>query len=108
MQNLFRGNNHGYEHGPYISQLLYQDFLYGRSTHWTKYKVPEEKSQSSVPVDFGVSKSSMIATKRKGDENPERFQEDTKYLYNGRALAEAVHNDPLYQFYYNAALILLN
>ena len=109
LQNLFRGNNHGYEDGPYISQLLYQDFPYGALLIEQKYKVPKEKSQSSVPVDFGVSKSSMIAIQNgiEDESSPERFQENTKYLYNGRALAEAVHNDPLYQFYYNAALILL-
>jgi hypothetical protein len=30
-----------------------------------------------------------------------------QYPHNGRVLGSMVHNDPLYQFYYNAALILL-
>jgi hypothetical protein len=31
-----------------------------------------------------------------------------RYIYNGRALAEWVHYDFLYQAFHNAALILLN
>lgn len=123
---LFRGIEKDVTEGPYLSQFLYFDIPYGGMTLRQKYTVPKAKvlydggnpatdptNPASSPVDFGVNKTAMIAIQNGLQDTvfnitDDRYQVTPKFLYNGRCLAESVHNDQLYQFYYNAAQILLN
>lgn len=126
VQNLFRGTAQGTTEGPYLSQFLIYDIPYGAQTIRQKYTVPKDKvlynpsdpstdptNPVSSPVDFGVDLAGMINIQNEAIDNvfnisDNRFQSDPKFLYRGRCLGEAVHNDQLYQFYYNAAMILNN
>ena len=126
VHTLFRGNAHGTTEGPYLSQFLVYDIPYGAQTIRQKYTVPKDKvlynsgdpstdptNPVSSPVDFGVDLAGMINIQNEAIDNvfnisDNRFQSDPKFLYRGRCLGEAVHNDQLYQFYYNAAMILNN
>jgi hypothetical protein len=119
IRNLFRGNTYDSNTGPYISQLLYYDIPYGSQTVKQKYKCGKPRKsfdqnnlpKTGSPVDFGVTKESMIAIQHGRTDHvfnisEERFGPD-KYIYSPRCLAEVVHNDALYHHYYNAAQILV-
>lgn len=126
LNDLFRGAHQGYQYGPYISQLLYYEIPYGAMKMRQQYTVLKDKvlyngadpstdptNPASSPVDFGVNKSAMVNIQNGGQDNyfnitDDRYQSTTKFLYNGRSLASLVHNDQLFQHYYNAAQILLN
>ncbi len=115
---LFRGNlGNKVKCGPYISQFLYHDIPVGAQSVSQKYKCAYNKKKmnprNDFPVDFCVNKSAAVHVQDGNNDNAYnistyRFVKDPRYIHNGRGLAEAVHNDPLYQFYYNAAVILLN
>lgn len=96
---LFRGSGVDETVGPYISQLLYKDFNYGSMTIQQKYK-PETDYVSSL------TKSEWLEIQN-GKVNGSVSQSSEQYAYNGRVLGSMVHSDPLYQFYYNASMILL-
>ena len=96
---LFRGNSVDENLGPYISQLLYRDFNYGNMTIQQKYK-------SEADYVSSLTKSEWLDIQN-GKVNGSVSQSTEKYAYNGRVLGSMVHSDPLYQFYYNASLILL-
>lgn len=126
VQTLFRGSSVGVIEGPYLSQFLVYDIPYGAQTIRQKYIVPKDKilynpadpttdptNPTSNPVDFGINLSGMINIQNEAIDNifnisNNRFQNLPKFLYRGRCLGEAVHNDQLFQFYYNAAMILNN
>ena len=97
--NIFRGNSHGEDVGPYISQLLYRPFEYGNITVNQQYKPESDYIPASTRPGWLAIQNGQV--------NGQIVQGDAKYIYNGRVLGSAVHKDPLYQFYYNAALILL-
>jgi hypothetical protein len=126
VDTLFRGSSAGVLEGPYLSQFLVYDIPYGAQTIRQKYTVPKDKvlynpgdpstdptNPTSSPVDFGVDPNGMINIQNEAIDNvfnitDNRFQSDPKFLYNSRCVGNAVFNDQLYQFYYNAAMILLN
>lgn len=97
---LFRGKGLGENIGPYISQFLLLDFKYGSINIQQKYIVELDSingntMESAVDIQNGVNNVRSV------------FEEQPKYIYNGQVLGSVVHNDPLYQFYYDAALIAL-
>lgn len=126
VQTLFRGNAIGTTEGPYLSQFLIYDIPYGAQTIRQKYIAPKDKvlynpgdpstdptNPASSPVDFGVNLSAMINIQNVAIDNvfnitTDRFQNTSKFLYKPRCMGEMVHSDQLYQFYYNAAMILNN
>jgi len=102
--NIFAGANFA---GPYISQLFYYPLTNpGMDVVEQKYLAP--KSRAAGVVDFGAVLADMVSVQN-GTTLPNsntRFESTKRYIYNGRVLAEAVHVDSVYQFYYNIALQL--
>jgi PAP2 superfamily len=100
--NLFRGDFPGLQIGPYLSQFLLQSYLLGTTPVEQRYRTPlpgldhptayqdwlEVQNGEPVPV-------------------PASFDEEPRYLRNGRDLGEWVHRDFTYQGALVAALILL-
>ncbi|MBX0287679.1 vanadium-dependent haloperoxidase [Halomicroarcula sp. F28] len=100
------------EHGPYVSQFLMQDVMYG-STPFTPLCIDREVT--------GVTRNNtqsewldLVAGKGEGAEprpHPpamEMQDEPTKFIANGNDLATFVRVDPSYQSYITAALFLLD
>jgi hypothetical protein len=100
---LFRGNSVGGLDGPYVSQFFWQPIPVHSSITQQQFRVP-------VPaVDYLTTYSEwyVIQTGVPPYRNPE-FDSTPRYINTGRALAEWVHYDFLYEAFHNAALILLN
>lgn len=103
-QTIFRGNAEGCILGPYISQLLLLDVPTSAATSFEqKYTTYDTGSR----YEWGVSAAEMISIQNGILMGPDPVIDTPKYIYNGRNLAEAVHNDAVYQYFYQAALILL-
>lgn len=112
-QNIFRGPHYGDQYGPYISQLLYLNVPTGALTIPQKYEVYPTKmfSQANgLTVEWGRNNVETINIQNAIISGlpsiPPRNMLLNKYIFDGRSLAEAVHNDPIYQFFYQASLIL--
>jgi membrane-associated phospholipid phosphatase len=100
-QTLFRGFTAGDLVGPYVSQLLLQPFAVG--------VMPFQGYQTTLPGDFGTDTASWLKLQNgMGPFGPEKPDPSLRFLHDGRALAEYVHNDVLYQEYLFAALMLAN
>jgi hypothetical protein len=100
-QTVFRGFTAGDIVGPFISQFFIQPFTYG--------VMPFQGYSTTLPGDFATDLDAFLNLQNGAPngvpaENPDPT---LKYLADGRALAEYVHNDVLYQEYLNAALMLL-
>jgi hypothetical protein len=114
-QNLiFRGISDSERYGPYISQLLLLNVPMGALVVSQQYNVPPTKNfaiANNFTVDFGRNVTEQINIQNTTLSNlpgpipVSSFQK--KYIYSGRALAEVVHNDMLFQFSYQSAQILL-
>lgn len=99
-QTLFRGETPGDVNGPYISQFLLKDVPYGPSRVVQRYPV------GLAGQDFMTDASNWIHIQRGGAPLESLvFEDDHKYIFNNRALSEYVHQDVLFQAYFNAALI---
>nr|QBK92242.1 MAG: hypothetical protein LCPAC304_05890 [Pithovirus LCPAC304] len=103
---IFRGNAVGCTLGPHISQLFLLNVPTASTTsflqQYTTY-LPRFASR----VEWGISATEMIGIQNGIPSGPVPALDTPKYIYNGRTLAEAVHNDAVYQYYYQATLILL-
>jgi hypothetical protein len=95
--NIFRGHTIG---GPYISQYLLLPYSIGSMPVDQKYKV-EINAKNVVTEQGFLDMQNGIAGP------PSEYEDATKYVYNGQVLGSIVHRDPLYNFYYAAALISL-
>lgn len=112
-KTIFRGNSSGCIIGPYVSQLLYLNITAGALRSKQTYFVPPTRAEAlanNFRVEWGVTLEETINIQN-GNLNllPPATPADKmvyRYLYSGRALAEAVHADPVYQFFYHAALLL--
>jgi membrane-associated phospholipid phosphatase len=127
---IFRGFAPGDLDGPYISQFLLrgnQDDVLGRDERdgWVKYGTQSIDQRLVVAVkgkDFGTTLKSWIAIQKgenrdidplyegkKGDDRELEyfFNENIRFIRNGRDLATYVHYDALYQAYHVACLYLL-
>lgn len=108
---IFMGNTYGETIGPFISQLLLLNVPMGAGNFTQKYTTPKSRATSVSRVEWGIDNietSNMQNTKL--DLLPAATSSSdttSSYIFSGRSLAEAVHNDPSYQFFYQAALILL-
>ncbi|HXA65839.1 MAG TPA: vanadium-dependent haloperoxidase, partial [Bryobacteraceae bacterium] len=99
-QSLFRGFTAGDLIGPYISQLFIQPFSYGA--------MPFVGYKTTLPGDFGTDAATWLnlqngAPSPIASSNPDP---QLRYLSTGRDLSEYVHNDPVYQEFLNAVLML--
>lgn len=95
-RTLLRGLS-GDKFGPYISQFLYLPFNYGNIPVTQQY-VSESDDDASVTMAgwLNIQNGQTFAPTPQGA---------AQYVHTPRILGAKVHNDPLYQFYYNAALI---
>lgn len=98
-KTLFRGLGPDETVGPYISQFLLLPFNYGNIPLEQKYE-PEIDPENALDMKGWLAQQNGI-TGSTINKDPAVFN------WNGRVLGAKVHNDPLYQFYYNAALIAL-
>lgn len=101
--SLFRGGLPGEEVGPFISQFLWLNIPYGAMTIPQRYRVPVAGD------DYMTSYASWLSIQN-GTPPPtgNNFDATTRYIRNGRDLAEWDHRDFSYQGFLNAALILLS
>lgn len=109
-QRLFRGTSPDSQVGPYISQLLLLDVPMGNGIFEQQYYAPKPRDQAIGRVEWGVNAPEVIALENTNFSLlPQYNPDDTQktYIYNARTLAEAVHHDAAYQYFYQAANILL-
>lgn len=102
-ETLYRCTYSGCRSGPYISQLLYRPYYEGAipRTRRFSYEIPGVDlidRDALLSLHNGNTRSRLYATA------PSSSQRDLKYLYNGQTLGSAVHSEPVYQHYYEAAL----
>jgi len=100
---LFRGVGPGETVGPYISQFLLKPIPYGATTVEQKYKVPVAGNDHMTNYD------EWLRIQKGG--NPSGittvvFQDQLKYLYNGRAMGQFVLKDFVNMGYLGAARII--
>ena len=111
-QTIFRGNADGSTVGPYISQLLLLDVPTSANTtfaqQYTTYLPRTGPFPPGTAVEWGTTKADMIAIQNGELSTLTPALDTPKYIYNGRNLAEAVHNDAGFQYYFQAAMILLD
>jgi hypothetical protein len=113
-KSVFRGVSENQLVGPYISQFLYLNVPLGSNILTQQYYVYPSKElalSSNSRIEWGVSANETISLQNGNlDSLPQVVSTELqkRYIYSGRALAEIVHNDPPYQFYYQAALILIS
>ena len=110
-QTIFRGMSNEELVGPYISQLLLLNVPFGNGSSIMpqKYFSLSPRSIALGPVEWCINNTQVINIQNGLINNlPPLNPIDTTYtyIYNGRSLAEAVHNDSAYQYYYQAAQIL--
>jgi hypothetical protein len=101
--NLFRGHFHdgdGGLLGPYISQFLVQPFMIGQLPVTQKYITLAPNINYMTTIDAFADVQNGEPT------NPPAFNSVPNYIRDGRDLASIPHNDPNYQEYYFAYLIL--
>jgi hypothetical protein len=99
-QTLFRGNGPDETIGPYISQFLLRTFNYGNLRIDQKYVLELDPKNALSMVNWVEQQNGNVTASIRSEADP-------LFNFNGRVLGSKVHNDPLYQFYYNAALIAL-
>ena len=98
-QTLFRGAGPEETVGPLVSQFLLYDFMYGNLPIQQKYAIEYDAPHS-------VTDQGWLEIQN-GSKGFERSTQPTNFKYVGdcRGLGSKVHMDPLFQFYYNAALV---
>ena len=95
--------------GPYLSQFLLRDIPYGVQTIPARVRVPLPSNPvSTVGNDFMTTFSEWLNVQN-GCTPSRETAVDTqrRFIRSGRDLAEYVRNDPIYQAYLNAALLLM-
>lgn len=100
---LFRGSSVGDLIGPYVSQFLARDVPYGHGVIKQQYPAP------AGGKDFATSYYPWLALQNgRLSQVSTYYSEESRYISNGRRLAEFVRKDFSYQAFLNAALILLS
>lgn len=95
---LFRGIGSGELEGPYVSQFLLNDFTYGGLLVEQKYLVeadvpPSVTAKGWLDMQHGISNAGNL-----------KPSTERKRTVNGRVIGSEVHMDAVFQFYYNAAM----
>jgi hypothetical protein len=103
IDTLFRGNVTGGLTGPYISQFLWKPIPINSTIVDQRYRA------GAAGIDYLTSYPEWLVLQMGVPPYREWMADPTlRYINTGRALAEWVHYDFLYQAFHNAALILLN
>jgi len=96
---LFRGPSLGETVGPYVSQFLLHPFKYGNISIEQKF---------TSEYDHGASTTIENFLNGQNGRTPDNISSSASaYCYSPRILGSKVHSDPLFQFYYDAALICM-
>lgn len=98
-KTVFRGSYVDETVGPHISQFLLLPFKYGSLDVEQLHNVENDAVNTTTMAEW------LKIQNGEARASPNIDGGGKKYIYNGRVLGSAVHNDPLYQFYYNAAMI---
>lgn len=99
-KELFRGVGRDETTGPYVSQFLVLPFKYNTFHIDQKHNVEGDAENSVVEETYlGIQRGIVNP--------PPDYTNIHQYLYNGRVGGSAVHNDPMYFYFYNCSLILL-
>ena len=93
---LFRGNSKYDKIGPYISQYLYLPFNYGC--------LPMNQKFNSILENNIIDDEKWLLIQN-GKKMNNIYNLETKYIHTPSILSSKVHNDSLFQVYYNAAMI---
>lgn len=96
-QTLFRGIGTDEEFGPYVSQFLVTSYNYGNLYTEQKYNYTES--------DITTTSGNWLNVQDGNPQSPLDNAVNPGWAFNGRVVGAKVHNDPLYQFYYQAAQI---
>lgn len=99
-KQLFRGSGGDETVGPYVSQMLYLPFNYGNIE--IEQLIKEESDQAN-----STSVAGWLDIQNGIQVGSPNFTGQSRYIHTPRILGSYVHNDPGYQAYYNAALIML-
>ena len=98
-----RGNFPGDTKGPFISQFLLRDVPYGAQTISAKITSPKASSGN----DFMTSLPEWLMIQTGQTPDRQTTYDGMRFIRSGRDVAEFVHNDQIFQAYYNAAINLL-
>ena len=108
---VFRGPTAGDLAGPYISQFLLSPFNYGSIRVEQKHRTGVAGVDYMTQVGDGTTDFQWLHLQNGGNPAGSAFQQvsfaNSVYIRDFRSLARSVRDDPLYQFYYNAALMCL-
>lgn len=96
---LFRGSSLGETVGPYVSQFLLHPFKYGNISIEQKFISEDDHDVSTTIENFLNGQNGRVLDIVSS--------QPAAYCYSPRILGAKVHSDPLFQFYYNAALICM-
>jgi hypothetical protein len=102
-QSLFRGIGQGETKGPYISQFLLMPVPFGATRVEQLYQIPVAGNdhitdyQEWLHIQNGGRPTGITTV---------RFEQEPRYIYNGRALAQYVLKDFVNMAYMNAAQIM--
>lgn len=99
-KTLFRGKGNDELVGPYVSQLLYLPFMYGGNPF-------EQRVMEELNVPASATENGFRDLVNGAVDGPPNYSGNSYYIHNPRMLASYVHNDKLFQAYYNASMILL-
>lgn len=99
-KTIYRGSQIGCTEGPYISQYLYLPWKYGALDIDQKYTSEPDKDNTTSLEEWKLI--------QEGGFTPSSLETiPNQYVNNGIVLGSIVKSDPLFMFYYNAALISL-
>jgi hypothetical protein len=98
---LFRGGTPGELVGPHVSQFLYKDVPFG------PFRLPQRVRIAEPHLDYLSDYGTWLGIQDGAAPAPFHFATGTRYIVNGRDLAEYVHRDFTYQAFLDAGLILL-
>ena len=100
-RTLFRGNTAGDLAGPYISQFLFLPVPHGAQEI-------EQRNQTTTPgINHMVDYDNWLEVQNGNLPEFNVFENQQRYISNGRDLGEYVHQDYPGQAFVNAALIML-
>jgi len=102
-QTLFRGVGQGETTGPYISQFLLLPIPYGATTVEQLYEIPEADYRIN---NFLTNYSEWLAIQNGVRATKQQAKLKPRYLFSGRALAQYVLKDFVYQSYLGATRII--
>jgi len=102
-QTLFRGIGTGELVGPYISQFLLKPIPYGATTVEQLYAIPEANHAKN---NFLTDYREWLAIQNGAKSTAQQQNLQPRYIYSGRAMAQFVLKDFVYQAYLGATRII--